>query len=88
MDESLKELALDSLKKFFGLPPYNTASNLLKGDRHLLKAMERMYRLPLHRLEQETGFDKVRSGREEPRQRFAPEVALSGARTGEPNGRG
>ena len=54
-----KQAAVDKLKKFHGLPPYDDGGNIVRGDGYFARSLERKYGMGLDDLERISGFDEV-----------------------------
>lgn len=62
--------AVDDLKRYTGLPPYDDGSNIVRGDGFYAKSLESRYGMSIADLSEVTGFTDVRNQWLEAREQF------------------
>jgi|WetSurSiteA1Bulk_404760.scaffolds.fasta_scaffold215147_1 hypothetical protein len=68
MKESKRKKLITQLKKLYGLPPYDGASNIVAGDGYFAKSIRGDK--PIEEIIKATGFDKILEDWEKTRQEF------------------
>jgi len=62
--------ALDDLKRLYGIPPYDTMSNICYSDGYFANSLVHIYGMPLAELEKVTGFKKAEKAWNKARKNF------------------
>lgn len=68
--QAARDEATEELKKLFGIPPYDGASNICCGDGYFAKSLVQKYGMSIDQLESEVEFKPIRARWEKARKDF------------------